>query len=401
MIINNKRALAYSEQIAWVKPIEKADNIELIGINGWTCIAKKGEFKEGDLCVFFEVDSKLPETEDWAQFLSHRNFKIKTMKLNKFGVVSQGLAMPYKDFPNVNLPFVKGVDLTEELKVTYAKDSDRSRKTNIDDKYKAIEKKHPVFFKTKLARFLMKTNWGRNIISCIFTTKEIKRETSHGWPTYFKYVHKTDQERVENMLWILDIKGPWAKTLKIDGTSSTYILEKKPFGKYEYFVLSRNVRQTDENMANFHSDKENVYWQVSNKYKIKEFLMDYLTKNNLKYVAIQGETCGCSLGGIEIQGDPHKLKDLRFYAFDLIRSDTGVVEVTEGREICKSYGIDWVPIVDDNYILPKDFEQFKLDADGSCDIPGSSGLREGWVYRKIGQPDFSFKNISKEYLLKH
>ena len=36
MIINDKRALAYSEQIAWVKPIEGADNIELVGINGWT-----------------------------------------------------------------------------------------------------------------------------------------------------------------------------------------------------------------------------------------------------------------------------------------------------------------------------------------------------------------------------
>ena len=32
MIINNKRALAYVEKIAWVKPIEGADNIELIGI---------------------------------------------------------------------------------------------------------------------------------------------------------------------------------------------------------------------------------------------------------------------------------------------------------------------------------------------------------------------------------
>ena len=44
MIINEKRALAYTAQIAWVRPIEEADNIELVGINGWTCIAKKGEF---------------------------------------------------------------------------------------------------------------------------------------------------------------------------------------------------------------------------------------------------------------------------------------------------------------------------------------------------------------------
>ena len=51
MIIDGKRSLAHVEKIAWVKPIEGADNIELIGVLGWTCIAKIGEFKEGDPCV--------------------------------------------------------------------------------------------------------------------------------------------------------------------------------------------------------------------------------------------------------------------------------------------------------------------------------------------------------------
>ena len=74
MIINNKRALAYVEKIAWVKPIEGADNIELIGINGWTCIAKKGEFKRLDLCVYFEIDSFLPVVEEF-EFLRKGSFR--------------------------------------------------------------------------------------------------------------------------------------------------------------------------------------------------------------------------------------------------------------------------------------------------------------------------------------
>ena len=59
-MLNEKgvRELAYIVRVGWVRPIEGADNIELIGINGWTCIAKKGEFKEGDLAVYFEIDSK-------------------------------------------------------------------------------------------------------------------------------------------------------------------------------------------------------------------------------------------------------------------------------------------------------------------------------------------------------
>lgn len=38
-----ERALAHVEKIEWIRPIERADNIELIGVLGWVCIAKKGE----------------------------------------------------------------------------------------------------------------------------------------------------------------------------------------------------------------------------------------------------------------------------------------------------------------------------------------------------------------------
>ena len=115
MIINNKRALAYVEKIAWVKPIEGADNIELIGINGWTCIAKKGEFKENDLCVYFEIDSKLPAA-DWSAFMEPKGYKVKTMKLNKFKVISQGLALPFSAFgAEYKIPPIIHSDLTDIL----------------------------------------------------------------------------------------------------------------------------------------------------------------------------------------------------------------------------------------------------------------------------------------------
>ena len=46
MIINNKRALAYTAKCGVIKSIEGADNIELMAVNGWNVIVKKGEFKE-------------------------------------------------------------------------------------------------------------------------------------------------------------------------------------------------------------------------------------------------------------------------------------------------------------------------------------------------------------------
>ena len=39
--MEGKRALAHIEKVEGIKPIEKADNIELIGVLGWVCIAKK------------------------------------------------------------------------------------------------------------------------------------------------------------------------------------------------------------------------------------------------------------------------------------------------------------------------------------------------------------------------
>ena len=98
MINDGKRALAYIVIIDSITPIEGADNIELAHVGGWNVIVKKDEFKAEDLAVFFEIDSKLPETE-WSEFLRPKHFKIKTMKLGKFGVISQGLLLPIGIMP--------------------------------------------------------------------------------------------------------------------------------------------------------------------------------------------------------------------------------------------------------------------------------------------------------------
>ena len=64
-----------------------------------------------------------------------------------------------------------------------------------------------------------------------------------------------------------------------------------------------------------------------------------------------------------------------------------------------------VPIVNENYILPDDFESFKESADGFYNPSVCEGKsrqsREGFVYYKTIDPNFSFKNVSREYLLNH
>ena len=116
---NKERALAHVEKIEWIRPIEGADNIELIGVLGWVCIAKKGEFNVGDRAVYIEIDSKCPETDERFAFLVNKKFKVKTMQLGKFKVISQGLALPLSLFPELQDKNI-GDDVTEALKITYA-----------------------------------------------------------------------------------------------------------------------------------------------------------------------------------------------------------------------------------------------------------------------------------------
>ena len=393
--VGQTRALAHIERVAWIKPIENADNIELIGVLGWVCIAKKGEFKQGDFCIYFEIDSKLPEKE-WSEFMRSKHFKVKTMKLGKFNVISQGLALPLKAFDsegcifpalNDGLP-IEGSDVTELLGVTYSVEEDNIRKSKNGDpnaKYKSMAARHQKLFKTKPFKWLMRRNWGRKLLFTFFGRKKDKPKSFPDW------IVKTDETRIENAPFYLESTEPWVVTEKYDGTSSTYAIDFTKKKKGEFIVCSRNVRQADENQECYHTCG-NVYYEMAGKYNIEKVLREIANKENAKRVVLQGETYGESL-----QGNPYKLKERRFAAFNLIIDGNRLGSV-EAMELLKEYDVPFVAIIDINYYLPKDMETFKLEADGKstiADVP-----REGFVIRSLDGKK-SFKNVSREYLLKH
>ena len=403
------RELAYVVTIDNIEPILGYDRVEWATVGGWKVIVQKGQFNIGDPAIYFEIDSKVPSNKECFAFLEKRHYKVKTLKMCK--VISQGLLMHAEDFgweiifDGTKTPYIYDGEkvhyaddesrfLTEKLGVTYADAEDNQRKAkNVDPnaKFASMKARHKKFFSNPIIKKLWKHKWFRNFIF-VFLGK--KKDKPRSFPTKFQYVKRSDEERVENMPWILKDKEPWVKTQKIDGTSSTYILEKKGKRKFEQYVCSRNVRQLTPSQKNYHTDIEgNVYWMMADKYKIFDFLKSYLIENNLEYVCLQGETAGPSL-----QGNPHKFKEIRFFGYNFIRSDTGRMNSIEAAKICEKAGIPWVPIADEAYILPDDMETLKLDADGPCIV--GEGLREGWVYRSLdGQR--SFKNVSREYLLKH
>ena len=405
-----ERKLAHIEKIEWIKPIEGADNIELIGVLGWVCISKIGEFSVGDTCVYFEIDSKLPEVE-WAEFMRPKHFKVKTMKLGKFKVISQGLALPLSAFEWNEPEDESGVtlwhndslkrkleqlsigdDCTELLGVKYSVDEDNVRKANNPNpnaKYNSMASRHQKLFRTKPVRWLMRRLWGKKLLFLFFGRKKDK---PLGFPTHFEFIHKTDEERVENMPWVLQNKNPLTVSEKLDGTSSTYILERKKHNKFEFYVLSRNVRQMTLDQKCYH--EENIYWEMALKYNIEQHLKDYLTEyQDMKYVCIQGESVG------NVQGNPLKLKENQLFVFNFINSKDGRIDSEIAKPIIESWEMQWVPILDTNYIMPDTMEEFKQYATAKS-VVNPNVYREGVVLRDY-KTGLSFKNVSREYLLKH
>ena len=385
---NKERALAHIEKIEWVKPIEGANNIELIGVLGWVCVAKKGEFQTGDLAVYIEIDSKCPENDERFEFLANKKYKVKTMKLGKFKVISQGLALPLSLFPELDGKNI-GDDVSKDLKITYSSEEDVKRKSNSivpNAKFKSMAARHKNLAKKKWFRWLMKREWGKKLLF-FFLGK--KRDNPKEFP---KWIVKTDETRIENAPFYLQNKNPWIKTEKLDGTSCTFAIDRQKKGKdkFEFIVCSRNVRQADKNQECYHDS--NIYWELADKYGIESVLTKLAIENNYDRVVLQGEGVG------DVQGNPYKFKENRLYVFNLI-IEGNRVGTKEMADFCDGNNLLHVPIISTEYYLPKTMEEMKLEADGYSEI-NPKVRREGYVYRsQDGQQ--SFKNVSREYLLKH
>ena len=131
---------------------------------------------------------------------------------------------------------------------------------------------------------------------------------------------------------------------------------------------------------------------MSIKYNVKKFLNDYMDEYSVDWVTLQGETYGEG-----IQKRTYSKKDHCFAAFNLIDSNNHRLNPIEGREKATKGNIPWVPIVNDNFILPDSVEELLDQATGKSEIDGLP--REGLVFRNTTD-DRSFKAVSNEYLLK-
>lgn len=375
------RKLAHIEKIEWKKPIEGADRIELVGVLGWQCIAKKDEFQIGDLCVYIEIDSIVDKFNPDFAFLEKRNYKIKTMKMK--GVISQGIVFPLSLLDFTNKKYKIGDDVTEVLKITQVED-ELPKQTN-QGRISEAKQKYKKLFNNRIFKWLMQFKTLRAIILGILLPKKTTRK-------FPSWIVKTDETRLQNMPFVLEeYKGKqMIVTEKLDGTSTSFGLKKQGLWKYDFAVCSRNLRIPNPKSKCAFSD--NVYYEMANKYNVKNALLSLMKRNKANVVVLQGETIGQS-----IQKNKYGLRDRDFYAFNLV-IDGEKIDSVIAAKIVSEYGIKWVPILDENFSLLDTVEEMISYADNKSTICDT--LREGVVIRDHDNT-ISFKCISNAFLLKH
>ena len=398
-----KRELAYIVKIDDIQPITGSDNCESAVVGGWHIMTRKGTFDQGDVAVYFEIDSLLDTAKPEFAFMEKYHGKVKTQKFTfggKGNFISQGLLMHPNDFGwNVqtdntvvdnNGGFHKEEDesrfLTDLLDVHYYDPADEQRKKP----QRAKQPVMPKFFYHGIGRKLMGIKWLKKILVFLFG-KKVKVKQFPYW------VVKTDEERIENLPHLFPGDNTeWIATEKIDGTSTTFTLRKFK-KKREFYVCSRNVV--------FDSDKQkcyydtNVYTEMADKYDLEykmNKMLDNLLNKNVEFITIQGETYG---GNIQKRnyGHEHRLAifNVIFGYNDGIVKRLNPIEMKHEMDI---YELPTVPIVDEHYKIPATIEEMKAISGGVSKIDG--GMREGLVFRTYDGVR-SFKSVDNDYLVKY
>jgi RNA ligase (TIGR02306 family) len=337
------RKLVSIQNIKKIVPIEDADRIEMVEVLGWQCVAKKGEFKEGDKCVYFEVDAFLPVEDERFEFLkgsSYRKneimgegYRIKTQKFK--GQISQGLALPLSAFPELESCEID-TDVSEIVGVV---------------KWEMPE---------------MESNIGTVI-----------GDKPYGIPT-------TDETRVQSIDELRKqlLGKKYYISTKMDGTSCTAYYINGEFG-----VCSRNNALKD--------DDKSAMWKFMKKVNLEEKLREMNTN-----IIIQGEFCGEG-----IQKNRLRLKSAEWYVFNVIRADNmKLMSLFDMLEVCAELGLKTVPIeeVEDNfnYTLVELLERAKGKYPSGLDKEGIVIRPCEPEYCKILGKSLSFKVLNNDFLVK-
>lgn len=270
---NPKRVMARMVKVGPVSPIEGADRIEQASVGGWTVVIGKGDFSEGDLAVFFEVNSFLPSDDSrYEGFDGHKEMLVnggmkkghvlRTARLR--GVWSQGLLMDPHDVLPSSIP-------------EYAYEQMYERKTNLSN-------------------------------LCGVCEYEPVRPTQGDIGMLGRYdpwcAPRTEAERVQNVsqeAYDAMKKADHFISVKVDGTSMTCLFDPR-YDRIRLFSHNNEI-SIDKGFG------QQVYDKAA-----EQGIIGWVTDNPGK--TVQFEACGPKINGNRLG-----LKEMRLYVFSVWDTD--------------------------------------------------------------------------------
>lgn len=343
------RRLVTIQKILSVESIEGSDFIEKIKVLGWQLVAKKGEFKVDDLCVYFEIDSFLPICPEF-EFLRKSNYKqmpdgnegffLKTAKFR--GVISQGLALPISIFDNLNATNNIGSDVADLIGV--------------------IKYEPP-------------------IPECLNGTAKAYL-TSH---------LTTGEPRVQNLQPFIDKYAgeEFYYTEKIDGNAVSFFIDDESV----FNVSGRNIV--------FEYDEKNPIW----KYAVENNIESKL--RNLSFNAcLQGE-----IFGEGIQKNKYKIKGHQVRFYNILNLETRkYLSFSHFFTTAQQLSLEIVPVIENKFFLKNNMDELVELSKGKSML-NKDVMREGIVLRPLEEKldanfdlthsRVSFKVINPNFLLKY
>ncbi|KAK7753588.1 hypothetical protein SLS62_004446 [Diatrype stigma] len=369
------RKLVTVRRISNVLPIVNT-HFNIVMVDGWRVVVRSMDnFREGQLVVYLEIDSFLPNTSYFWEYCARSSAKmdgeigylVRTVMKGKH--ISQGLIFPLETFSEIT-------EIFNQLK---------NKHSNVE----AVNKLMDMSFEKELGVKKWENPQG-------------KRDHVLGRaPVFFPQPGCT---RAQNMTDLFERYGqiPFQITEKLDGYPMTiYCIQKGSQWNSSLPPLPEHQQQDGPmriGICNRPDDlmdhKDSWFWTTAKDQgmlnKIREL------GNEIRNVAIQGELCGSSIYTNSMGFAPGKH---HFYAFDIFDIDRQkYLKPHRFLDACSRLHIDHAPVIEPSTRL----SDFATNVDNLIAKAEGTGLlgapREGLIFKEV-DGGRTFKAISNSWLL--
>lgn len=368
------RKLVSVRRIAALQPIKGNRHAEIAKVDGWNVIVPKEDYHVGQLVVYFEVDSFLPNTEArfWEYCQPHKvqeyngqcGYVVKTFM--KYGRVTQGTVFPLHAFSEV-------LEAQQDLEVEFGS-NDLAVKALLEMDFTAtlgVKKYDSVYFDAA-------GNYGPP-------------------PPFFP---QPGCERAQNVTGLFERYGDtmFQITEKLDGLPMTVYHVRKGSELYQALPQGRDssTKRPEYGVCSRESDyvqhEKSVFWMVARQQDIIRKLK-WMGKN----IAVQGELCGSSImsNSMGFAEGQH-----RFYVFSIYDIDRAAwMGADKAFDLCQQLNLTHAPIV--GRIRLSSFAQSLDELLKKAEGKGFLGKnREGLIFRTPNNT-WGFKVIANSWLLEY